>query len=108
MTKRILRPVEVQARLGVRKSQFWDWIKSGKLPKPVRLGRAMSKTWQRLADFELSVPSFGRVTVSNLLEQISASDSNPTMRDSSRARPSTWRNCWRRCQRPNARKLSNE
>ena len=38
MSKRILRPAEAQARLGVRKSQFWDWIKAGRLKAPVRLG----------------------------------------------------------------------
>lgn len=38
MTKRIIRPAEAQARLGVGHTQFWEWIKTGKLRKPVRLG----------------------------------------------------------------------
>jgi prophage regulatory protein len=39
MAKRIIRPAEAQARLGIGNTQFWEWIKKGKLPKPVRLGR---------------------------------------------------------------------
>jgi prophage regulatory protein len=38
MTKRILRPAEAQARLGIGHTQFWEMIKSGRLPRPVRLG----------------------------------------------------------------------
>ena len=38
MTKRIIRPAEAQARLGIGHTQFWELIKNGKLSKPVRLG----------------------------------------------------------------------
>jgi predicted DNA-binding transcriptional regulator AlpA len=38
MAKRILRPAESQARLGIGHTQFWNWIKNGRLRKPVRLG----------------------------------------------------------------------
>jgi predicted DNA-binding transcriptional regulator AlpA len=39
VTKRILRPAEAQARLGIGHSQFYEWIRSGKLKPPVRLGK---------------------------------------------------------------------
>lgn len=38
MAKRILRPAELQARLGIGHSQFYEWIKTGKLTRPVQLG----------------------------------------------------------------------
>jgi predicted DNA-binding transcriptional regulator AlpA len=36
--KRIIRPKEAMARLGIGHSKFYDDIKKGVLPKPVRLG----------------------------------------------------------------------
>jgi predicted DNA-binding transcriptional regulator AlpA len=36
---RIIRPKEAQARLGIGHSKFYDAIKKGELPKPVRFGR---------------------------------------------------------------------
>ncbi len=38
MTKRILRPVQSQAKLGIGHTQFWQWVKNGKLKPPIRLG----------------------------------------------------------------------
>ena len=36
--KRIIRPKEAMARLGIGHSKFYEDIKRGVLPKPVRLG----------------------------------------------------------------------
>jgi predicted DNA-binding transcriptional regulator AlpA len=36
---KIIRPKEVQARLGIGHSKYYDAIKKGQLPKPVRFGR---------------------------------------------------------------------
>ena len=36
---KIIRPKEAQARLGIGHSKFYDAIKKGELPKPVRFGR---------------------------------------------------------------------
>jgi predicted DNA-binding transcriptional regulator AlpA len=36
---RIIRPKEVQTRLGCGPSKYFDAIKKGELPKPVRFGR---------------------------------------------------------------------
>ena len=38
MAKRILRPAESQARLGIGHTRFYEWIKTGKLKPPVQLG----------------------------------------------------------------------
>jgi predicted DNA-binding transcriptional regulator AlpA len=38
-TVKIIRPKEAQARLGIGHSKFYDAIKKGELPKPVRFGR---------------------------------------------------------------------
>ena len=38
MAKRILRPAEAQARLGIGHSKFYELIRSGVLPRPIRLG----------------------------------------------------------------------
>lgn len=38
MAKRILRPAESQAKLSVGHTKFWEFIKTGKLRPPVRLG----------------------------------------------------------------------
>ena len=38
MAKRLLRPAESQAKLSVGHSQFWEFVKTGKLKPPVRLG----------------------------------------------------------------------
>jgi predicted DNA-binding transcriptional regulator AlpA len=38
MAKRIVRPKESQARLGIKHSNFWADVKSGALPPLVRLG----------------------------------------------------------------------
>jgi excisionase family DNA binding protein len=36
---KIIRPKEAQTRLGIGHSKFYDAIKKGELPKPVRFGR---------------------------------------------------------------------
>jgi predicted DNA-binding transcriptional regulator AlpA len=36
--KRILRPAESQARLGIGRTQFYEFIASGRLGPPLRLG----------------------------------------------------------------------
>ena len=36
---KIVRPKEAQARLGIGHSKFYDAIKKGELPQPVRFGR---------------------------------------------------------------------
>ena len=36
---KIIRPKEAQARLGIGHSRFYDAIKKGELPRPVRFGR---------------------------------------------------------------------
>jgi predicted DNA-binding transcriptional regulator AlpA len=36
---KIIRPKEAQARLGIGHSKFYDAIKKGELPTPVRFGR---------------------------------------------------------------------
>jgi|GEM_PF-7019375 len=38
MSKRIIRPRETQAKLGIGRSKFWSDVKSGKLPPLIRLG----------------------------------------------------------------------
>jgi predicted DNA-binding transcriptional regulator AlpA len=36
---RIIRPKEVMARLGIGPTTYYDAVRKGQLPKPVRLGR---------------------------------------------------------------------
>jgi prophage regulatory protein len=38
VAKRLLRPAESQARLGIGRTKFWELIKAGKLTRPVRMG----------------------------------------------------------------------
>jgi hypothetical protein len=40
----------------------------------------LAATWQRLADIRVSIPGLGAVSVEEMLQQISASDADPTTR----------------------------
>jgi hypothetical protein len=50
------------------------------LPRTAKNRNQLAETWQRLASIRLSVPGYGYVTVADLLQQISASDGDPTIR----------------------------
>ena len=38
MSERILRRPEVEARTGLSRSTIYDWMRTGKFPRPVALG----------------------------------------------------------------------
>ncbi|MCE8520825.1 AlpA family transcriptional regulator [Ruegeria pomeroyi] len=41
MASKILRRPEVEARLGLSRSTIYDWMKEGKFPAPIALGKRM-------------------------------------------------------------------
>lgn len=43
--ERLLRLPEVVARLGVGRATIYSWIKQGKFPEPVKLGKASCWPW---------------------------------------------------------------
>ncbi len=40
---RYLKVKDLSARLGVSRSTIWEWSRVGKLPKPVKLGEAVTR-----------------------------------------------------------------
>ena len=40
---RYLKVKELAQRLGVSRSTIWEWSRTGKLPKPVKLGDAVTR-----------------------------------------------------------------
>lgn len=50
------------------------------MPLPTQNRNQHADPWQRLADIRISIPGLGTVTVEGMLEQVSASDNDPTTR----------------------------
>ena len=42
--ERYLRPREICEKLGISRATYWRWVKSGRLPPPVPLGKQVRGT----------------------------------------------------------------
>lgn len=56
-----LKDRQVAARLGISRPTLWRWVKDGRLPRPVKLGPAVTR-W-RLSDIEKFEASLGGASI---------------------------------------------
>jgi len=45
MSERLLRPSDVISRIGYKRASFWNMVRDGRFPKPIRLPGGRAVAW---------------------------------------------------------------